>query len=300
MINKLYNFADTLKDKDGILANLFKFLYGIFSNASIQTVTNTFLGVLIPCIVVKNNKLLWQNCLLTMGSLALINATFQICNNYKNRNFNDRKFASLIVDRCSWIINSISIDIYKRSNYKNNILKVVGDMVCSEISSICKSIYGIETRVSIEYIFERNTNGKSESFTKMISRYSPKRQGVRNKAYKINNRERKSYFSNQVFRNNKTGIYFLLRSDIRNPEKWFINPNHENKTVQYLAIAQTVDGQNVSFIFQIDSLSRELFGNNKEEAEEFANKHLIIFVNLLCLAYTLNMDKNKKVGEING
>ncbi len=296
MINKIYNWACSIKKKETALAYLIQFFYKVFSNAAVQTLVTSIAGIIIP-LLVNPNEDICEFCIIII-IFILINIIFGICNCYKNKTYINRRFKHHLVNSLSHITNSLTIEVQTNPNYRSNILKTTGDIVCRELHKLCKTIFNEDVRVSIEYIFTKEIDGKFEKCTKMISRCSPEREVPRNKTFNLNNINRKKYYSNQIFRDNQVGIHFLNNDEITHTNKWYVNPTHTNKVIQYLSIAKSIDNENVAFIFQIDSLTTELFGKNNVEAQNFANEYLSPYVNILRLAYTLNMNRKGEVVEI--
>lgn len=170
------------------------------------------------------------------------------------------------------------------------------DAVCSKIHEEFKEVYKCDVRVSVEYVFEKNTDNSIDTYRKMAGRYSNERVKPK-KATTLSSREK--YFSYKIFHNNLGGLHVLNEEDFSNPDIWYAT-EHNIKIYHYLGIANSFNDKDVVFILQIDCLQNFNFGNNNSDKDikSFVDAYIKPYANIISVAYLLGRNKNGKVGEV--
>lgn len=293
----MFKWIDKHKDTDNGFINFLKFLYSVGKIQVVQSIIVTILSVFIPLLFTWGQNI-WAIILLFAWILLII--FFAICSNYRQRKYEERKFASEILDDQSSLANTLNMEIKSNSQWKTAIFKKISEIVCEKIQHIFKEVLHCSTRVSVEYVFDKDdkVKNKTEKHVKMSGRRSPDRASCK-KSTLLQNRSK--YFSYRVFTNNKVGINILSHDEIENGCYWYKNPSHTSNVKQYIGIAVSVqDDEHVDYILQIDCLDDIVFGknNNKEEIKQFINQYLKSYINIVSLSYLLNLNKYKKIPEV--
>lgn len=172
-------------------------------------------------------------------------------------------------------------------------------MVCGKLYSVFRDVFQCETRISVEYIFEKMKDMKNpEIHVKMAGRKSLHRSKVKPSRLLEN---RSKYFSYQIFTKNSQGISSLSKEDIDDPAIWYRSPQSTVDVKHYIGIAVSVfDNGFVDFILQIDFLDEFKFGdhNTDDEIIKFVEKYLLAYVNIVTLSYLLNLNNKRKIMEV--
>ena len=101
--------------------------------------------------------------------------------------------------------------------------------------------------------------------------------------------------------NNNKGMNILESKEIQNQSIWYKNPENNVDVKKYIGIAVSVlDDEKVNFILQIDLLDDFKFGRNdsEEEIKNFVDQYLLSYVNIVTLAYLLNLNSKKELNEV--
>lgn len=291
----MFKWIDKHKDKETGFIMLLKFLYSLGRIEVLHSIVVTILGIFIPLLFT------WQHYFVAIGLIfvLILSIIFNyICSSYQKKKYEQRKLAAEILDNQSSLINTLNIEVKSNPQWKITIFKKISEIVCEKIQHIFKEILKCSTRVSIEYVFDKNNKDKTEQHVKMSGRRSPDRDTCK-KSTLLENRSK--YYSYRVFTNNKIGINILSQDKINNKVYWYKNPNHTNNVKQYIGIAVSVqDDTHVDYILQIDCLDELTFGKNNtnEEIELFINQYLKSYINIVSLSYLLNLNKYKKIPEV--
>lgn len=286
-----FGWLDKNKDKDILRIQFLKLIYSIEISTTPHVVISVVLEILIP--VLWTDRFILAICILLF--LVLENICYCICEKYHVKKFEERKFATSILEDNSALLKSIEILINDTPSWKTEIFSKTCQMICEKIHEEFKEVYKCNVRVSVEYTFEKDQNCVNEIFRKMAGRSSDNRNQPK-KATKLSSR--KKYYSYKIFTENMRGINYL---EINNPPKnWYNNPSHNVKVEQYLGLAHSFNDKDVSFILQIDCLDKFNFGkdNTDEEIKRFVNSYLTPHVNIISIAYLLCKNKKGKVGEV--
>lgn len=291
----MFSWIDNNKEKDTIFINFIKFLYSIGKIEFVHSIIIAVLGIFIP-IWIEQQKV-------SLAIIFLIILIFDIvfnyvCSKYQKRKFIQRKFAADILDNQSSLMNSITIEIQSNNQWKTSIFKKTSELVCEKIHNAFKEILKCDTRVSIEYIFEKDRDGKVEKHIKMAGRRSPNRDTCK-KSIPLENKRK--YYSYQIFNDNKQGVNILPFEKIKDSHYWYINPSHSTNVKQYWGIAVSVLNEDrVDFILQIDCLEKLKIGKNNTDEEicDFINQYLKAYINIVSFSYLLNLTKTKKIPEV--
>ena len=170
----------------------------------------------------------------------------------------------------------MSIFVENDFNWKSKIYKTTSEMVCEKIYNIFKEVFKCETRISVEYTFQKaSATKKPEKQVRMAGRKSRHRSQTR-KAIPLE--RKKNYYSYQIFINNNLGMNILRENEIQNDSIWYNNPDNNVNIKHYIGIAVSVfNNEEVNFILQIDFLYDFKFGKNdtEEEIKKFVDTYLL-------------------------
>ena len=287
---------DTIKKQDTGFVHFLKWCYSIGKISWIHAVISAIAGIYIP-ISYENKQYMGMIIGGLIGILDLIWS--YICNEYQKKLFINRRFTSELLEEFSSLVKSLSIFVENDSDWKNKIYGTTSEMVCEKLYSIFKEVLKCETRVSIEYTFQKELqSGESERHVKMAGRKSRHRSMTRNS---IPLECKKKYYSYWIFIKNNKGINILETDEIQNEDIWYKNPDNNVDVKRYIGIAVSAfDNNEVNFIIQIDFLDEYKFGkdDSKEDIKEFVDKYLLSYVNVVTLAYLLNLDGKKEMTEV--
>ena len=94
----------------------------------------------------------------------------------------------------------------------------------------------------------------------------------------------------------------ILESEkIHDPNIWYKNLENNVDVKKYIGIAVSVlDDEKVNFILQIDFLDDFKVGkkDSEEEIKNFVDQYLLSYVNIVTLAYLLNLNSKKELNEV--
>ena len=96
-------------------------------------------------------------------------------------------------------------------------------------------------------------------------------------------------------------VLAILRLQIDDATIWYKNPQNNIDIKQYIGIAvSALDETKVDFIFQIDFLDEFKFGedNSDKDIQKFIEKYFMSYINIVTLAYLLNLNNKKEIGEV--
>ncbi len=293
----LIRWLKQIRNSDKGWVHLLKFLYSIGKISYLHVIITFILGIFIP-ISYEANNMGGFYVLIVFGILDILFAT--ICSQYQNKVYTERKFSADILQEQSSLLKSIVIVAENKNNWELSIFKTVSDLVCEKIYHILKEVFHCETRVSVEYVFDKLNKREmaNEKCIKMAARKSRLRDAVR-KSQSIKRRE--NYYSYKIFTNNRKGINILNENEINNPKIWYKNPEHDINVKKYLGIAVSLmDEDNVNFILQIDFLDDFNFGESDDEngIKDFINLYLMSYINTISLSYLLNLNDKNKIFEV--
>ena len=296
-MNKVIKWLNNQKDEDTILTSFLELGYAIGQKSWIHSIISASSGILIP-ITIEDKNCVWSIIFSIIMLLDIFYA--HICNEYKNNMYILRKFSSEVLSDQSSLIKSIAIEMENNANWKKTIFKTVSGLVCEKIYRNFKDIYKCETRVSIEYVFNKtiNRNSNTVQHVKMSARRSNHRATVK-KSIPLSGRSQ--YYSYKIFTKNNKGINILTEEQIKDTNVWYKNPESSVDVKKYLGIAVSIDDKDtVKFILQIDCLDDITFGENNtdEEVKEFIERYLMTYINIVSLSYLLNMNKKKGIPEV--
>lgn len=293
----MFDWLDKIKQNESAGIDFIKFAYAVGKSDVVSPIIETVLSVLISVFV--GIQLYWLSIILGIF-FVLVLIFHSLCSKYEVREYEKRKFASEILDNQSSLIKSMSIEIESNKQWRNTIFSKNSGLVCEKIRRGFKEVFKCDTRVSVEYVFDKNIkpNGNTEKYVKMSGRKSKNRDLCRG-AVPLENR--KVYFSYKIFSQNKTGLSILREEDINNESTWFNNPEHLNNIKMYMAIAVSVSNNSmVDFILQIDFLRIPSFleGKSDKEIQDFVNQYLTTYINIISLSYLLNLNKKHQIPEV--
>ena len=293
----ILEWIDGIRTKDTGVTQFFKWCYSIGRISWIHSLISTASGILIP-IFYENMQYIWMVSVILIAIADVLYAYF--CNEYQKKLFENRKFTSELLEEFSSLIKSLNIFVETDSTWKNKIYKTTSDMVCEKIYIIFKEVFRCETRISVEYTFQKlvPAKGKLEKHVKMAGRKSRHRSTTR-KAIPLE-RKRK-YYSYQIFVNNNKGMNILNAEEIHDNNLWYKNPESNIDIKRYIGIAVSVfNNDQVDFILQIDFLDEFKFGINDSEREvkNFVDKYLLSYINVVTLSYLLNLNGKKEMIEV--
>ncbi len=176
-MRKIKKWLDKRKIEDTTLTQILKLGYSIGQKSWIHALVSASFGIIIP-ILFDNKRFIWFSIFLIILFLDIIYA--YICNTYQNTSYTQRKFASEILIDESSLLKSIVIEIENNNGWKDRIFKTVSDLVCEKLYQNFKEVFNCETRIAVEYIFNKNTKASQNiKHVKMSGRRSSKRSTVK-------------------------------------------------------------------------------------------------------------------------
>lgn len=295
-MNTFFKWLNQKKIEDSTLTQILKLIYSIGQKSWIHAIVTALLGIAIPILFDKGYYLLFG---IFIFVLILDVLYAHICNSFQKITFTQRKFASEILEDQSSLLKSIVVEMENNNNWRNKIFKTVSELVCEKIYQNFKEVFKCETRVAIEYIFNKNIkNTQSGKYVKMSGRRSNKRSTVR-KSVTLENRNK--YYSYKIFINNNKGINILDEVEMKNQDIWYKNPQNSIDIKKYVGIAVNVYDENeVKFILEIDFIDNFLFGNNNDHSDvkKFIEQYLMAYINIISISYLLNLNNKKEIPEV--
>lgn len=294
--NRIFGWLESKKNEDSGLVQFFKWCYSIGKISWIHAVVSACSGILIPIFYEQKN---WK-----IMSLAIVIAILDIiyayiCNEYQKQLFISRKFTSELLEEFSSLIKSLSIFVENDVDWKSKIYRTTSEMVCEKIYNIFKEVFKCETRISVEYTFQKKfSTKKPEKQIRMAGRKSRHRSMTRKS---IPLELKNKYYSYQIFVNNNKGMNILSADKIQDKTVWYKNPENNVNVKRYIGIAVSVfNNDEVNFILQIDFLDDYKFGKNdsEEDIKSFVDKYLLSYINIVTLSYLLNLNGKKELIEV--
>ena len=296
-MRKIYKYFRENREKDNIFIGFVRTVYKIGTIKWLHSIIVTVLSIIIPFTYSSR----YYKTTIALGLLLLIDIILDcICSEYQSIIYIERRFAEKMIQNQSSLMNSINIEMQNNKNWKKTIFRKTSELVCGKIYSIFKEVLNCETRVSVEYVFDdkikNSKDNKTEHKIKMAGRKSLNRD-ICKKAIPFE--ERKKYFSYKIFYNNSKEINILQKEEINNSEIWYKNTTD---VLKYFGIAVSVRDKNkVDFILQIDCLDKLEMGDTMDTVEgmkNFINQYLMFYIRVLSLAYYLNLNPNKEIGDV--
>lgn len=290
----LNRFLNKHKDRNTGFAFFLKFMYSIGSISLIHSLIIASCGICIP-IFFELKHYVWFSFFIV---ILILDTVFDyICSSYKKQRYQDRKFSELVISNLGSLINSMNIEIKSNPLWRNTIFKKTSELVCEKIKQAFKSILDCDTRVSIEYIFDKTTqNGKLETFVHMSGRRSQNRD-ICKPAQPL--RKKTKYYSYHIFISGEPGIRLVSEEETYDPNTWFRN-NDTPDIKHYIGVAVCVNGDKVAFILQIDLLEEVQFSktNSDKDIINFIRKNLNPYINIVTQSYLLFIDGNNQMREV--
>lgn len=295
-MNKIIKWLNKKRNEDNASTQFLKLGYSIGKKSWLHSIIAAILGIIIPIFFDKEKYGLFVFFIF----LLIVDIIYAyICNSYKEVTYIQRKFASEILLDQSSLLKSIVIEIENNNNWKTKIFKTVSDLVCEKIYRNFKEIFNCETRVAIEYVFNKDTKSeKNIKHVKMAGRRSSKRATVK-KSTVLD--KRRKYYSYKIFVNNNSGINILDAEEIKDQQIWYKNPQNNIDVKKYVGIAVTVyDENDVKFILEIDFIDDFVFGENNgdDDIKTFIDQYLMAYINIINLSYLLNLNGKKEIPEV--
>lgn len=288
-MKRINKWLNRKKNDDNALTQFLKLCYSLGQKSWLHAIISSVFGIIIPIFYEKGAYFLF-GLFITLLILDIIYA--YVCDSYLKSTYTQRKFSSEILSDQSSLLKSIVIEIENNNNWKSKIFKTVSDLVCEKIYGNFKDIFNCETRVAIEYVFNKDIK-----HVKMSGRRSKTRATVKKS---ISLEKRKKYYSYKIFINNNNGINILNENDLQNQEVWHKSSNSVN-IKKYIGIAVSVYDENeVKFILEIDFIDDFVFGDNNsdEDIKTFIDQYLMAYINIVSLSYLLNLNNKKEIPEV--
>lgn len=97
------------------------------------------------------------------------------------------------------------------------------------------------------------------------------------------------------------GTNILSKEEIDNTTLWFKSSENSADVKKYIGIAVSVrNNKKVDFILQIDIMDNFHFGKTDsiQDIEDFVDKYLLPYVNVVTFSYLLNLNRNKVLVEV--
>lgn len=278
-----FRFIDEHKNKDSITIQFLKLGYSILMSDYVGVVNVAF-GIGLPIIYESKKQKLF---ILGFGLLLLYNIAQIVCKKYYRRKHRNQIITDNIVNSHNTLIRSFWGLIDSDDNWQNTIFKRMAETICDEIYILFEKVQ-CYTRVSVECRISGANN--KQTYKKMVARKSKKNTIASKKKVLLRKDSRDKDLAFHLFTNAQPGTYYYNFDDGL-PEHWVIKKNKNVK--QYLAIAIGLKDQQIDFILQIDSLTKNSMIKTESDVELFANYYLSGYANLLCGAYLLNVkDEN--------
>lgn len=295
-MNKIFQWFDKHKNEDTSFIQFLKFMYSIGQKSWIHTIISAILGIIIPILYDRGKYVSFAIFILLM----ILDILFAyICNEYYKSLYLKRKFSQEILTDQSSLLKSVLVEIENNNSWKSKIFKTVSDLVCEKIYQNFKEVFKCETRVSVEYVFNKNTkSAQNVKHIKMSGRRSNKRSTVKKSVIFD---KRKNYYSYKIFLNNNSGVNILDEDKINDTSIWYKDPTHMTNVKKYVGIAVGVfDGNEVKFVLSIDFIDDFNFGekNSEEEVKQFIEFYLTAYINLISISYLLNLNNKKEIPEV--
>lgn len=295
-MDKVWNWIDKIKNEDSGFVWLLKLCYAIGKISWIHSVISATTGILIPILF----DMSYYKSMVGAIVIAILDILYAyICNEYQKKLFISRKFTSKILEEFSSLIKSLNIFVQNETEWKSKIFRTTSEMVCEKVYSIFKEVFKSETRISVEYVFQKTIQNRNlEQHVKMAGRKSRNRSKTRKS---VPLAKKQKYYSYQIFVNNNRGMNILESEKIQDQSIWYKNPENNEDVKKYIGIAVSVlDDEKVNFILQIDFLDDFKFGkeDSEKEIKNFVNQYLLSYVNIVTLAYLLNLNSKKELNEV--
>lgn len=295
-MDKIWEWIDNIKNEDRGVVLFLKWFYSVGKISWIHAIISTFAGILIP-IFYERSQYIYMTIFSVCVILDILYA--YICNEYQKKLFTNRKFTSELLEEFSSLIKSLSIYVQNEAQWKNKIYKTTSEMVCEKLYSIFRDVFKCETRISVEFIFQKTyQERKSEQYVKMAGRKSRHRSKTR-KSVPL---ERKNkYYSYHIFVQNNKGMNILEEDEINDSNIWYKSSDSAVDVKRYIGIAVSVfNDDKVNFILQVDFLKDFRFGkdDSQKDIQNFVDRYLLPYVNMVTLAYLLNLNGKKELIEV--
>lgn len=291
----MYKSLQKYENKTTTFAMFLKLAYSFGLKTWVHGLISALSGIF-TSLMFEWGYIVWGIVLTIITLLDIIYS--QICHDYSKKRFEDRKFASEILEGEASLINSIYCLIQTNPSWNQSVFKTVSQLVCDRLHETFKNTFSCDTRISVEFVFDKEIkNGKVQYF-QMSGRNS---KHVTSFKKAVKSEERKQYYSYKIFINNNLGVNILRENDICNSSVWHKNPANNTKVKQYIGIAVSANTpDSVDFILQIDCLDEMIFGKNNtnDDIYDFVNKYILTYVNTLKLAYMLGLNRHKKISEV--
>ncbi len=295
-MDTLLKWLHKKRNEDTTFTQILKLGFSIGQKSWIHAILSAISGIVIPIFYEQSHYVLF---ILLILILILDILYAYICNVYQQVAYEQRKFASEILADESSLLKSIVIEMENNPNWKNKIFKTVSDLVCEKIYQNFKEVFNCETRVAVEYIFNKSTKTSSKvKYVKMAGRRSVKRSVVKKSTML---EKRKNYYSYKIFINNNNGVNVLNTDEIQNKDIWYKNPKNNINVQKYVGIAVSVYDENeVKFILEIDFIDNFSFGDNNSDLDVkiFIEQYLMSYINIISISYLLNLNSKKEIPEV--
>lgn len=295
-MNNLIKWLRKKKVEDTILTHILKLGLIIGQKTWVHAITSATLGIIIPILFDNGHFILFSLCFI----ILILDIMYSyLCSSYQKIMYEQRKFASEILSDESSLLKSILIEMENNNGWKGKIFKTVSDLVCEKLYQNFKEVFNCETRIAIEYTFNKNIkNLQYAKYVKMSGRRSHSRSTVK-KPIKLDAREK--YYSYKIFINNNHGVNILSENDIQNEKIWYKNPSNNTDIKKYIGIAVSIyDEHEVKFILEIDFLDNFIFGenNNDDDIKVFIEQYLMAYINIISISYLLNLNSKREMPEV--
>lgn len=295
-MNNLIKWLRKKKAEDTILTHILKLGLAIGQKSWVHAILSAILGIIIPIFFDNKNFILFSLCFI----ILILDIMYSyLCSSYQKIMYEKRKFASEILSDESSLLKSMLIEMENNNGWRNKIFKTVSDLVCEKLYQNFKEVFNCETRIAIEYTFNKNTRtSQSTKFVKMSGRRSHSRLTVK-RPLKLE--ERKKYYSYKIFIRNNLGVNILTEKDLQNEKLWYRNPSNSTNVKKYIGIAVSIyDESEVKFILEIDFLDDFIFGENNDENDikVFIEQYLMAYINIISISYILNLNNKREIPEV--
>lgn len=284
-MDRLFNWFEKNRNKETSIILLLKFLYSITYDW-IYIIINIVYPFYLSHLFEKENKLFF---LVALFIFVILSLWYSFVNTYKNIRHKKFRNTKMILEEFNLAVSTL--DNYINNEYSNNgIFEFASDLVTSSIYNTLQKIIECEIRVSIIQQFIDN---KKKSCV-MLSRRSKLRQKSRKSQRTVKYEKKKDYYYQKILLDNKSDMIVFNEDEI-NKHFYYQNTDRKSCICQYIAIPDKNSTNDIVFILQLDAMSKNAFGSDRAEINEFYDNYIYPYICLLRHAY--NIEKNLKKRE---
>lgn len=298
---KIRDFALKHSSTDSAFSSFLILLYKIYISEFTQVINSILgtivIGIMLACKYFKFG--FYVAVILYLITLSLST----IANKYKNERVLETKMLNQSLLGISQILCSWSICLQKCAkklvNSKKNKREI--DLILCDVDfqtaafTVCQKLHNNLTKYCNNYdiyitVYQKYKKG-NENYCKMIAYSTENEPSSFGEEYLIPNYSEdligKIPYHSYLFSLDSTN--FAILPNYEAIKKCFvthkINEEREADLQQYIGLPISIAKQGVSFILQVDTCKKSLFGNNKKEIESFVKTVLLPYPHFLHMIY---------------